>query len=251
MKQASTLCSIPLAGGAKTQIRFDFDAMFETLVERRDVDLAIVSTEDGFSPLGASGSFFEQDLGLSYSEDISRIARWNLEKNKNVTLVSLQTKNPNGFLKGLILAPGENCVSYKPYASFSTNHIHSGKPHRDYYYSITYHAIADACMKLGARRLAISHLSGSGRFHQDMATCHAEALLHFCRRFPEIAPESFTFFGCCISPDKLMGAKALIESDPNSYHRQIEVHETFKGSARLLSLDWSVDWLTGLQKNKF
>jgi hypothetical protein len=251
MKQASILCSIPLAGGGNTHIKYDFDVMVETLAERGEADFAIVSTEDGFSPLGASGNFFEHDLGLSYSEDISRIARWNLEKNKNVTLVSLQTKNPSGFLRGVILAPGENCVSYKPYASFSTNHRHSGRPHRDYYYSITYEAIANACIKLGARRLAISHLSGSGRFHQDMATCHAEALLHFCRRFPEIAPESFTFYGCCISSDKLNGAKALIESDPKGYHRPIDVHETFKGAARLLTLDWSMDWFTGLQKTKF
>lgn len=241
MKQASILCSIPLAVGGTTHIKYDFDVMVETLAERGEADFAIVSTEDGFSPLGASREFFEQDLGLSFSEDISRLAMWNLSKNKNITLVSLQTKNPNGFLKGLILAPGENCYSYRPYASFSTNHVHNGKPHRDFYYSITYQAIFHACIEQSARRIAISHLSGSGRFHQDMATCHAEALLNFCRQFPELAPESFTFYGCCISPSKLVGAKTLIESNPKSYHRPIDVYETFKGSARLLSVDWQVN----------
>jgi hypothetical protein len=236
MKEASLLCTIPLLGTGETLIKFDFDAMVWTLAERGEADFAIVSTEDGFSPLGASREFFEQDLGLSYDDEIRPLAHWNRSKNEQVSLVSFRTRNKRGLLKGLILAPGENCLSYKPYASHSSNHAHHGRPHRDYYYSISYQAIVHACIELGARRIAISHLSGSWRFHSDMATCHAEALMHFCKEFPDYAPESFIFYGCCISPNQLIEAKALVESNPDSHHRPIKVLETFNGSARLVNI---------------
>jgi hypothetical protein len=237
MKEASLLCTIPLFGAEKTHIKFDFDVMdVQTLAERGEADFAIFSSEDGFSPLGAEREFFEKDLGLSYDDEIRPLANWNLSINEQVSLVSFRTRNRRGLLKGLTLAPGENCRSYAPYASYYSNHAHQGRPHRDYYYSISYQAIVHACIELGARRIAISHLSGSGRFHADMATCHAEALMHFCKEFPDYAPESFIFYGCCISPNQLIEAKALVESNPDSHHRPIKVLETFNGSARLVNI---------------
>jgi hypothetical protein len=53
MKEASLLCTIPLIGSEKTEIKFDFGVMIEKLAERGEADFSIVSTEEGFSPLGA------------------------------------------------------------------------------------------------------------------------------------------------------------------------------------------------------
>lgn len=85
-----------------------------------------------------------------------------------------------------------------------------GRPYRDFYYNVTYEAIAFVCGKWGAKKLGISHLSASGHYHQDIATCHAEALAHFCDENPDIAPESFIFCGCCIGVEHLKGIQQLL-----------------------------------------
>jgi hypothetical protein len=238
MSESSILCTIPLANGKETQIKFDFAAMFETLASRGEADLAIVSTEQGFSPLGASSDFFERDLKISYTAEISSLADWNRSENEQVSLVAFRTKNTQGFLRGLILAPGENCQSYEPYRRRSKHNRYAAFPDRSFYYNISYEAIAFACKELGARRIAISHLSGSGAYHQDMATCHAEALIHFCKEYPEIAPETFSFCGCCISPEHLSGVRTLIQSSQVTNHRNIKLYKTAQNSACILTLSW-------------
>jgi hypothetical protein len=240
MDESSVLCTIPLANGKETQIKFDFTAMFETVASRGEADLAIVSSEQGFSPLGTSSNSFERDLKISYSAEIRRLADWNRSENVQVSLVVFRTKNTQGFLRGLILAPGENCQSYEPYRRQSKHNRYAAFPDRSFYYNISYEAIAFACRELGARRIAISHLSGSGAYHRNMATCHAEALIHFCKEYPEIAPETFTFCGCCISQDHLSGVKTLVQSKPNTTHRAIEVQIITQDSADILHLVWKI-----------
>ncbi len=222
---------------SRTAIRYDFNAMFRALAERDEADAVIVSTEEGFSPLGASREFFERDLGIPYDAEIRQLARWNQDENEKVSIVALQSRNAQGLLRGVLLTPGENCLSYAPFAS--TSHAYSPKPHRDYYYNVSYEAIAFLCQEWGARKIAISHLSASGRFHEDIATCHVEALMHFCNEHPDLAPESFTFCGCCIEPNQLAGAQRLVEADEVAPHRQIRTSARVQGPAKIIILEWS------------
>ncbi len=235
MNISSTLCTLPLKNSSSTEIKFDFRSMFQDLAERGEADAVITSTEEGFSPLGLSREFFERDLGISYDEEIRPLARWNQDKNEAVSLVALKSKNSHGVLHGVLLAPGENCRSYTPFSS-----PYGRKPHRDYYYNVSFEAIAFLCKEWGARKIAISHLSASGRFHEDMATCHVEALIHFCNEHPDFAPKSFTFCGCCIEPKQLSGAYKLVADEANTLHKSIEISEKELGSAKIISINWKM-----------
>lgn len=227
-----TLCELQSTFHNRTVIGYDFESFFQDLAVRGEADVAIVSTEEGFSPLGVSREFFEGDLGISYDDEIRPLARWNQDENEAVTLIALASRNPKSLLKGVILAPGQNCRSYQPFAS-----RYSRKPHRDYYYNVSYEAICYACREWTARKIAISHLSSSGQFHQDIATCHAEALAHFCDSHPLSTPTNFTFCGCCIAVDQLDGVRRL-NSECNSSHRAISINSESRGGAVLLHLNW-------------
>jgi hypothetical protein len=195
--------------------------------------VAIVSPEDGFSPLGASRDFFERDLGVSYSEVIRPLADWNLRENPKVTLVAIDSLNPSGLLKGIILAPGNNALSYDRF-----NRSSSKLPNRSYYYNVSYEAISHACQIWGARKIAISHLCSTGTFHEDMATCHAEALAHFCISKPKVAPKSFIFCGCCIFPEHLVGTPKLNNDLEMAGHSRVNVTVERHMNSNLIHLDW-------------
>lgn len=234
MSTFSKFAELRSEAGTSTTLGYDFGTLFEGLAKRGEADVAIVSTEDGFSPLGGSSRFFEEDLGVSYAEEIRPLADWNRFENDCVTLIAIPTRNPEGYLRGLILAPGNNTESYKRYANSSY-----GRPHRTYYYNVTYEAIAFASASWGARKLAVSHLSGSGNFHEDIATCQAEALAHFCDLNPLSAPHSLVFCGCCITLDHLQGIKRLNEETGKTSHFAIKVQRENARGATLLHLDWS------------
>ena len=219
----------------KTVIGYDLRALFEDLANRGEADVAIVSTEDGFSPLGGSSRFFEEDLQVSYRNVISPLADWNRFENPRVTLVAIQTRNPLGRLRGVILAPGSNTENYKVFGSHSGRY---GTPSRNYYYNVSYEAIAYACIHWNAKKIGISHLCSSGDFHEDIATCHAEALAHFCDEHPSSAPESFVFCGCCMTADQLKGIRRLNAEAGVTHHRPIRVETEVTPNATLLHLDW-------------
>ena len=103
---------------------------------------------------------------------------------------------------------------------------------------MTYEALAVACGQWRARKIAISHLSASGCYHEDIATCHAEALAHYCDANPESAPGSFVFCGCCITLEHLQGIRRLNAEGQSSKHRPIQITTEAKAGAALLHLDW-------------
>ncbi len=235
MSQFIPFAELRSSANTRTIVGHDFRVMFKELADRGEADVAIVSTEDGFSPLGGSSHFFEEDLGVSYFEVIRPLADWNRFENPRVTLVAIQSKNPSGKLRGIILAPGSNTESYKAFGSHSDRY---GPPSRDYYYNVTYEAISYACLRWGARKIAISHLCCSGDFHQDMATCHAEALGHFCDAQPAAAPKSFVFCGCCIERAHLEGIRQLNAEGRKTRHRQIRVETEPAFGATLIHLNF-------------
>lgn len=241
MSITTHLTTIRSIKGHGVRVGYDFRTVFDGLVARDEADVAIVSTEDGYSPLGASRSFLQRDLGISYDGEIRRLAQWNRSENPRVTLVALASRNPQGRLRGVILAPGSNTLSYGRFGH-STRYA---RPHRDYYYNISYEAFAYASLYWGARKLAISHLSGSGAFHWEMPICHAEALSHFCDEHPEAVPTSLVFCGCCMETHhfremtRLFGqAGESTSAFERTRHRPIRVEQERLGDAILLHLDW-------------
>lgn len=221
--------------GHRTALGYDFHAYFKELAEHGEADACIVSTEDGFSPLGASRDFLAADLGISVNE-IKRLADWNRFDNERVTLVALPSVRSGGLLRGAILAPGGNARSYQQFPASVRCH----RPYRDFYYNVSYEAIALACGEWGARKLAISHLSEGGNYHEDIATCHAEALAHYADAQPNSAPDSFVFCGCCITTAHLEGIRRLNAEGHTTSHRSIDVAVESEGVAKLIHLSWQV-----------
>jgi hypothetical protein len=234
MTSSSTLCTLH-TDAFRTDVQFDFGAELSELAGRGDADGVILSTEDGFSPLGRSLEFLRNDLQLSDFDTVRELARWNRFDNKAVSLIACKSKNPTGLLRGVVLAAGENCRSYENFASRSS--AQESTPNREYYYSVTYESISYLCKTLGATAIAIAHLSGSGRFHPTMAVCHLEALFNFCHEYPQLSPRSFTFFGCCISQEQLSEAKFFLAAGATKKHRPIGTSQQALAAAMVITLD--------------
>ena len=225
-----TLANLQSHAGTHTSIGFDTGTL-EPLAREGKIDAYIVATEDGFSPLGIDRSFMASELGISAGE-IADLANWNRFKNARVTLVAIPARREHARLRGVILAPSETSVCYKQFAT----PIY-GLPHRDFYYNVTYNAIAYASREWAARRLAISHLSASGRFHENIATCNAEALAHYCDAYPNTI-DSFIFLGCCMSVDHFAGIAKLNSEGQTSKNRSILVEVENQERHSLVHLSW-------------
>lgn len=225
------IAALESQAGTRVEVAFDPD-MLEPLARLATIDACIVATEDGFSPLGANLSYLSADLDIPISE-IKSLANWNRFKNPRVTLVALRSRRNAGSLRGVILAASETSECYKRFATPTY-----GRPHRDFYYNVTYEAVAYAAETWDARRLAMSHLSGSGSFHEDIATCNAEALAHYCDQHPA-ALDSFTFVGCCISQEHLAGISRLNAESHTGRHQPIQKQLEERDGHVLIHLEWS------------
>ncbi len=195
------------------------------------VDAYIVATDTGASPLGANLHFLSSDLGVPAAE-IEELAAWNQRRNPRVTLVAVRTRREGSLLRGEILAPSGSCECYRPYAARDPE-----RPWRDFHYNVSYVAIAHACTRWGAVRLAVSDLSGAGRFNQQIVTCNAEALAHFCDEDAHRIPW-LTFLGSGVCRADMAEIASLNREGATGRHRpigtQIETHEGYE----LIHLDW-------------
>lgn len=202
--------------GGRVAIAF-YSGEIKTLALDAEVGAYIVSTEDGFSPLGSNRRFLASEIGVP-EDEIKQLADWNRFENSRVTLAILPSRRKGSRLRGVILAPSQTSKCYQPFAARAF-----GLPYRDFYYNVTYEAIAYASQKLSAHRIAISHLSGCGSFHEDIATCNAEALAHYCDSSAN-AIESFTFISDCdIALEHLAGIRRLNAEGQTGQHRPISI----------------------------
>ena len=217
--------------GVRTTVGLEEDGL-ESLARSGRVDAFIVATEEGFSPLGSNISFLSSDLDIP-KQEIKHLADWNRFKNPRVSLIALQSRRSGSHLLGVILAASETSASY---ARFATPRY--GRPHRDFYYNVTYEAIAYASKTWGAQHLALSHLSGSGSFHEDIATCNAEALAHYCDANPSADIKSFMFVECCIEQDHLSGISRLNAEAHTGKHHPILVETEQHEGYVLVNLEW-------------
>ena len=230
MTQIATLLS---RNGTATLVGYDFNSSLEKLVQQGDVDCHIVSTENGFSPLGSSIHFFASELDIAEA-DICKLADWNRFDNPNISLIGLPSKKPNSKLRGVVLAASETSKCYEQFAPACCH----GKPYRDFYYNVAYESIAYSARVLGAKKIAMSHLSGSGNFHEDIATCVAEALAHFCDNGDNPEIQSFLFVGCCIDPNHLHGIRRLNAEGDETEHRNIRTQTGQREGYEVVSFDW-------------
>ncbi len=212
-------------------VGLDSGTLAEAALEGR-VDAYIVATLAGFSPLGADLHFLSRDLGVP-EDEIHQLAGGNHSTNAAVTLVAIRSRRSGSCLRGVILAP---CETSSCYARFATPIY--GRPYRDFYYNVTYEAIAYAAEKWGARSPAVSHLSASGNFREEIAICNAEALAHYCDAHPH-AIGSFTFLGCCISQEHLHGIRRLNEEGYTGVHWPISTKVEDHGTHELVHLEWN------------
>lgn len=207
----------------------------KTLAPGGAIDAYIVSTETGFSPLGSNGRFLSSDLDIPENE-IRRLADWNRFENPRVTLAIFPSRRKDSCLRGLILAPSQGSECYRQFEARSF-----GRPYRDFYYNVTYEAIAYASGRWGARRIAISSLERFDNFREDIATCNAEALAHYCDAFPGII-EAFIFLrDGVISPEHLAGISRLNSEGETGQHRTISTETEHHSGHVLVHLDWSHD----------
>lgn len=125
--------------GKRTSIGFEEKSDIEILARSGRADAFIVATEDGWSPLGASRDFLSKDLGIP-GEEISRLANWSRFKNSRVSLVTLRSRRADSLLRDVILAASETSECYKRFTI-----LRHSRPYRDFYYNVTYEAIAFAC----------------------------------------------------------------------------------------------------------
>lgn len=210
------IAALRSATGEDTHIWHAPEANLRELVTARCVDVAVMSTEHRFSPLGAASDFLSEALDVPQDE-IKRLADWNRFENEMVTLVALRSRRKHSGLRGLILAPGETARCYSKFAT----PIY-GRPHRDFYYNVVYEAVAFAASRWNARKVGMSHLSASGRFHQDIAMCIAEGMRHVNAENGSHVG-SLVLFGCCITGAALQGISQLTERGSGSNHRPIEI----------------------------
>jgi len=208
--------------GTFCDVGFDFNSSYEELVQRYGIDFLILATENGFSPLGLARDIISEELNIPVKK-IIEWADWNRFENNEVSNVGFKSQRNAGTLKGVVLAACENSECYK---KFERKHFETWSnttisiPDRDFYYNVTFEAIYYAAINCGAKKIGISHLSASGNYHQDIATCTAEALAHFHDEYPNKL-HSFSFVGCCITEHHLRGTQRL-NNGTKSKHKEIE-----------------------------
>ena len=221
------LALIETETGNTIEIGYDFKSKLSKLVYGDEVDFAIISTENGFSPLGGNIDFISSELNIDRQE-IARIANWNRFENSQVSFVVLPSKNLSSKVRGVILAASGSSKCYEKYSL----------PYRDFYYNVAYESISYAARILGAQKISMSHLSASGQFHKDIATCVAEALAHFCDRIESPIIKQFLFFGCCMNESHFLGLERLNSEGKISKHHNITITTSLVDEFEVISLKW-------------
>lgn len=199
-----------------------------------------MATEMGFSPLGMASDIIHKELGEA-AHNLRALADWNHFENDQISIVGIRNPNPSR-LKGIVLAPCESSKCYADrmrsrYGSLYEDGLNRRfPPDRAFYYSVSYESIAYAVHECQARSIGITHLSASGRYHEDIATCTAEALAHFHDRYSGTI-EQFAFLGCCIKEQHLYGIRRL-NAETHTGHRRIPKKTRREGFADIIDLQW-------------
>ena len=222
---------------ARVQIGYALPAMVEDLVDAERADVAILSTEEGFSPLGASRGLIERELGVSYEREIKPAAHRAQNTTSPITLVAITSQNQESRLRGVLLIPGEGALCFDSH----TRPV-GGISQYEYYYRVTREAVRYALFAWKSRRFAVTHLSRSSRFHGEIAKAQVNALWDLCEHDSKSVPDSLIFCGCCIEPNHIGAVRHIDRSAKRSPNVHIAVNEVaISSSMTTLELAWSPD----------
>jgi len=105
------LAALESRHGYRTSVEYG-DGLIQPLAEAGKVDAFIVSTEDGFSPLGANRSYLAFDLGIPESM-IRALADWNRIQSPRISLIGLRSQRSGSRLRGVILAAAGSSMCYE------------------------------------------------------------------------------------------------------------------------------------------
>jgi len=220
--------------GFQTTVGYDLSTACDAAASKTEVDSLIFQSHYDCGALLSSElvSFITSELCVPL-EEIHEHAAWNCWDNQKVTLIAFRPRRGNSMLRGVVLAPGESCKCYERFVPLSR-----GNPYRDFFYNVSYEAIA-YLSRMGARKIGMTHLSRSGHFHQDIATCNVEALTHFCDEATRPILDLFAFIGCCIQVEHLDGIHRLDAERAESRHQSITVRERhLDGEVTHIDISW-------------
>lgn len=230
---ATPIADLVSKHGQTTRVEVGLPEGLRGLAKQRPAHAFICSTESGFAPLGAERTFLSDALGSAWA-DVSSLANWNRFDNEEVSLVLVPSRNPDSDFRGLILAASERCRSYARYAE-----PERGPVYRDFFYNVTYEAIAVACQRWGATRLAISHLTGcvTEPRDADALACNLEALAHYCDDHDDANIEYLSYVGCCVQPKNFWPLPELTRRFGGT-HRPIQAISRMHEGYEVLDLKW-------------
>jgi hypothetical protein len=221
-----------------------------TLAEHGLIDCIIVDAEDGFSQLGKMREFVSLDLGVERRDlvqhafdgfpsrlerNIASLADWVRYREPEVTLVAIPSAIRDSCLKGIILSPHDGSRAYLRFAQGEY-----AKPHRDFIYNVTYESIAYAHLVWGAKNIGLTHFSRNkfkNHYHQDLTTCQAEAIVHFCNEYRGI--ESITFFDDSEGNMPLKAIDEMSNNEVRSVHRPIHKETLSFWGMDFVDINWN------------
>ena len=225
------------SGRIETEFRYQEDGDLKELIERGQVD-ALLSTAEGGIVGPMPTSLLSDELGIPEGE----LYKWanRISEDRELTLVALRSRVASSRLKGVLLLPFERAESYQ----ILVKPEHRGTPYRDFFYNVTYEAIAYASQHWGASRLALNHLYVCHQpFHVDIALCQCEALIHMVDESPSAVVRSMCFLGCAHVQAKTFEGFGPRLSGLERTHRPIErkVVELKEGIGHVITLNWATE----------
>lgn len=219
----------------ETEFRYQEDGDLKSLIDRGHVD-TLLSTAEGGLVGPAPTSLLSSELGVSEAE----LYRWanKISEDREIQIVALRSRLTSSRLNGVLLIPFSRAESYRHLVKPE----HRGTPYRDFFYNVTYEAIAYASQHWDASRLALNHLYACNKpFHVDVALCQCEALIHKVDESPSTVVRSLCFLGCVHVQAKTFEGFGSRLSALRGTHRPIgkNVVELKGGVGHIITLNWS------------
>jgi len=225
------------------------------IIRKGAVDCVIVESENGFSQLGNMLPVLSEKLGLGLRNEVQHVfdgfpnevkkniadlSEWNRFENQFITLIAIPSERTFSSLKGLILVPYDGSKCYEKYTGWRYG---TPRPHRDFFYNVTYEAISYAVNKWDCRNIGLTHFYRERKYmsekpyHRDMTTCQVEAISHFCSE--NRSAESFTFMDMFEGNNPL---EEVVEEfngvEDIGCHRAIVTHTLQHDGVDFVTLNW-------------
>jgi hypothetical protein len=162
------------------QIAYEEGRLLKEVLLNGSIDGLIIEGVWGFNDLGGYGHVILDLLGTSEA-NIRDICSEN-QKLTTPTVVLVPSAVSGSTLKGITLVPTQNHKCYERWAQ-----PHFGRPHRDFYYNVSYVALTSLIEK-GCTSIGIAGLTGSLAHYgdDDVGSCVAQAVAHAAIKFPQL-----------------------------------------------------------------